>query len=159
MALDRGIPRSTARGWLRDHDSSSVVSTDVIDQDTASLQLEVLALQRKIKRLTGTTSSTPTLIDVGGIENHNTSVDEIVKECLLKRVLEQTEISCSNSMIESFWKSDQTPMVVSEHTRFGFDGSRSCFILRYRAQHQASTLCVQRTNSRRNVLRQRNRHP
>jgi hypothetical protein len=52
IALEHGIPRSTARGWLRDHDSPSVVSTDVVDQDTASLQLEVLALRRKVKRLT-----------------------------------------------------------------------------------------------------------
>ena len=40
----------------------------------------------------------------GGIENYNTSVDTIVDEGLLKRVLAQTEISFSNSMIESFWK-------------------------------------------------------
>lgn len=52
IALEHGIPRSTARGWLRDHDLSSVVSIEVIDQDTASLQLEMLALRRKVKRLT-----------------------------------------------------------------------------------------------------------
>lgn len=52
IALENGIPRSTARGWLRDHDSPSVVSTDVIGQDTACLQMEVLALRRKVKRLT-----------------------------------------------------------------------------------------------------------
>jgi hypothetical protein len=52
IALQQGIPRSTARGWLKRHDLPSVVSTDVIDQDTASLQLEVLALRRKVKRLT-----------------------------------------------------------------------------------------------------------
>lgn len=40
----------------------------------------------------------------GGVENYNTSVDTIVDEGLLKRVLAQTEISFSNSMIESFWK-------------------------------------------------------
>ena len=52
IALEHGIPRSTARGWLRVHDSPSVVSTDVIGQDTACLQMEVLALRRKVKRLT-----------------------------------------------------------------------------------------------------------
>ncbi len=57
------------------------------------------------KALEGSTSVTPTLMVDGGIENYNTSVDEIVKEGLLKRVLAQTEISFSNSMIESFWKS------------------------------------------------------
>jgi putative transposase len=40
----------------------------------------------------------------GGIENYNASVDSIVDDGLLKRVLAQTEISFSNSMIESSWK-------------------------------------------------------
>ncbi len=56
------------------------------------------------KALDGTTPSTPTLMVDGGIENYNKSVDEIVEEGLLNRVLAQTEVSFSNSMIESFWK-------------------------------------------------------
>jgi|GEM_PF-4776243 len=45
IALEHGIPRSTARGWLRRHDSPLVVSTDVVNYDAASLQVEVLALR------------------------------------------------------------------------------------------------------------------
>jgi transposase InsO family protein len=56
------------------------------------------------KSLEGSTTSVPTLMVDGGIENYNTSVDEIVDEGLLKRVLAQSEINFSNSMIESFWK-------------------------------------------------------
>ncbi len=56
------------------------------------------------KSLEGSTTSIPTLMVDGGIENFNASVDAIVDEGLLKRVLAQTEISFSNSMIESFWK-------------------------------------------------------
>jgi len=52
IGLEHGIPRSTARGWLRRHDSPLVVSTDVVNHDAASLQVEVLALRRKVKRLT-----------------------------------------------------------------------------------------------------------
>lgn len=52
MALEHGIPRSTARGWLERLDSPSVVSFDGVDQDATALQLEVLALRRKVKRLT-----------------------------------------------------------------------------------------------------------
>lgn len=51
IALEQGIPRSTARGWLERLDSLLVVSTDVVDQDVTALQLEVLALRRKVKRL------------------------------------------------------------------------------------------------------------
>ncbi len=52
LALEHGIPRFTARGWLERLDSPSVVSSDVVDQDATALQLEALALRRKVKRLT-----------------------------------------------------------------------------------------------------------
>jgi len=52
IALEHGIPRSTARGWLERLDSPSVFSTDVFHRDATALQLEVLALRRKVKRLT-----------------------------------------------------------------------------------------------------------
>ena len=52
IALEHGIPRSTARGWLGRLDSPSVISTDVVHQDATALQLEVLALRRKVKRMT-----------------------------------------------------------------------------------------------------------
>ena len=40
----------------------------------------------------------------GGVENFNTAVDELVKEGLLKRILAQTDISSSNSMVEAFFR-------------------------------------------------------
>jgi transposase InsO family protein len=49
-------------------------------------------------------SETPTVIVDGGIENYNSAVDELVKSDVLKRVLAQTEIRSSNSMIESWWR-------------------------------------------------------
>ncbi len=43
------------------------------------------------------------LVD-GGVENFNPAVDKIVESGLLSRVLAQTEITYSNSLIESWWR-------------------------------------------------------
>ena len=50
------------------------------------------------------TSGKPTVFVDGGSENFNGAVDELIKSGLLKRVLAQTEITYSNSMIESWWR-------------------------------------------------------
>lgn len=49
-------------------------------------------------------SDEPTVLVDGGVENYNTAVDKVIEPGLLKRVLAQTEIRCSNSMIESWWR-------------------------------------------------------
>lgn len=51
-----------------------------------------------------TATSQPTVLVDGGIENFNSAVDEVVASGILKRVLAQTEISFSNSLIESRWR-------------------------------------------------------
>lgn len=55
--------------------------------------------------LKGMPSATTTLMVDGGVENFNFAVDEVLESGLLKRVLAQTDISFSNSMIESWWRS------------------------------------------------------
>ncbi len=46
----------------------------------------------------------PTLLVDGGVENFNHAVDELVDSGLLRRLLAQTDISFSNSLIESWWR-------------------------------------------------------
>ena len=46
----------------------------------------------------------PRLLVDGGVENFNKAVDELVDAGLLKRVLARTEITFSNSLIESWWR-------------------------------------------------------
>jgi len=46
----------------------------------------------------------PTVLVDGGVENFNSAVDEVVESGLLMRILAQTEITFSNSMIESWWR-------------------------------------------------------
>ena len=40
----------------------------------------------------------------GGTENFNSAVDELVNDGVLKRILAQTDITASNSMIEAFFR-------------------------------------------------------
>jgi transposase InsO family protein len=47
----------------------------------------------------------PTLFADAGVENVNGDVDALIESGLLKRVLAQTEIHFSNSMIEAWWRS------------------------------------------------------
>ncbi len=57
----------------------------------------------------------PTLLVDGGVENYNSAVDELVDSGILKRVLAQTDISFSNSLIESWWD-------YSSHCTFAVSG-------------------------------------
>jgi len=52
----------------------------------------------------GISGGKPTLFVDGGVENFNGAVDELIVSGLLSRVLAQTEITFSNSMIESWWR-------------------------------------------------------
>lgn len=47
----------------------------------------------------------PTVVADKGVENRNGDMDALIASGLLRRVLAQTEIRQSNSMIEAWWKS------------------------------------------------------
>ena len=50
LAVRYGVPRSTARGWLK-QSRANVVSIDVLNMDAAALQQEVLRLRRRTAQL------------------------------------------------------------------------------------------------------------
>ena len=50
LAIQHGVPRSTARGWLT-RTSTEVVTLDVLELDTVRLQHEVLRFRRRIAQL------------------------------------------------------------------------------------------------------------
>ena len=52
----------------------------------------------------GVDQGVPTVLADGGTENFNGPVDELINSGLLRRVLAGTEITYSNSMIESWWR-------------------------------------------------------
>ena len=49
-ALRRGVPRSTARGWLS-ATRAEVVTLDVVERDVLALQNELLQMRRRVERL------------------------------------------------------------------------------------------------------------
>ncbi len=49
-ATRRGVPRSTARGWLTKA-RAEVVTVDVLDMDVLDLQQEILVLRKRVARL------------------------------------------------------------------------------------------------------------
>ncbi|GAC1667806.1 MAG: hypothetical protein PVS2B1_25790 [Candidatus Dormibacteraceae bacterium] len=52
----------------------------------------------------GDVSGKPLVLADGGVENFNGAVDELIGSGVLNRVLAQTEIAFSNSLIESWWR-------------------------------------------------------
>ena len=52
----------------------------------------------------GVVNDKPILLADAGVENVNGAVNELIDSGLLKRVLAQTEIAFSNSLIESWWR-------------------------------------------------------
>ena len=53
---------------------------------------------------TDSTESPPTLLADNGIENKTKAINELVNSGALQRIFAQTEIACSNSMIEAWWR-------------------------------------------------------
>jgi transposase InsO family protein len=57
-----------------------------------------------VQAASGLADQQPTLLADGGVENCNRAVDRLIQSGLLKRLLAQTEIGFSNSLIESWWR-------------------------------------------------------
>ena len=65
VATDLGVPRSTARGWLR-KTPRRVVSLNVTDSRENELQHEILQLRRRIQKLTSLLRLVVVLLRVSG---------------------------------------------------------------------------------------------
>jgi hypothetical protein len=50
VATRRGVPRSTAAGWLR-AERQDIVTLDILDKTESQLQAEVLKLRRRVRVL------------------------------------------------------------------------------------------------------------
>jgi hypothetical protein len=65
IATDLGVPRSTARGWLRE-EPRVVVSLHVTNLRTSELQQEIVALRRRVRKLTALLRLTLALLRSSG---------------------------------------------------------------------------------------------
>ena len=99
-----------------------------------------------------TSSAVPTALVDGGVENFNSAVDKLVQTGLLKRVLAQTEIQFSNSMIESWWRVLKHQWLYLNSVGPCRDRPEAGRVLRRTAQPAPSALSVSGPDSRRDVL-------
>ena len=72
-------------------------------EPAATASLLVKAGEASRQKETDLTRATTLMVD-GGVENFNEAVDQLVDGGALKRIVAQTDIRFSNSMIESFWR-------------------------------------------------------
>ena len=63
-----------------------------------------VAVLNEARQAVEVAAAAPTLLADGGVENVNAGVDELIDGGVLRRVLAQTEIAFSNSLIESWWR-------------------------------------------------------
>jgi len=82
-----------------DNFSRRILSWKVNDRLDPAATAQILLTASK-----GMANSKPMLVADGGVENCNGAINELIDSGLLKRVLAQTEITFSNSMIESWWR-------------------------------------------------------
>jgi hypothetical protein len=61
-AIRRGVPRSTARGWLT-QTQAKVFTLDLVDKDILVLQQEVLALRARVERLGSITPTCGSVVE------------------------------------------------------------------------------------------------
>jgi transposase InsO family protein len=82
-----------------DNFSRRILAWKVTPTFDAGATAEILLTASK-----GVDHGVPTVLVDGGTENFNGPVDELINSGLLHRILAGTEITYSNSMIESWWR-------------------------------------------------------
>jgi hypothetical protein len=88
IATHLGVPRSTARGWLRKV-PKVVVSLDVTNLTASELQREVLALRRRIKKLTALLRLTLALLRTSGFTLTDDSLPDGHAKARILRAIER----------------------------------------------------------------------
>lgn len=91
LAVDCGVPRSTAYGWLtRPH--AEVVSIEVCDKDVAELQRKVLLLRRHNARLVAVLRLVVTVVKAMGFPMAYVRLTEKNKRIRILRAIEQARV-------------------------------------------------------------------
>ena len=88
-AIRRGVPRSTARGWLS-LSRAEVVTLDTDEKDTLGLQQEVLLLRNRIERLVALLRLVVVLVNVPGFSLAGARITDGPRKLALLRVIERS---------------------------------------------------------------------
>jgi putative transposase len=89
LAVRYGVPRSTARGWLK-QSRTDVVSIDVLDMDAEALQREVLFLRRRLTRLMALLHLVIVAFKVSGFSFDRVRIPDGARKQRLLRAIERT---------------------------------------------------------------------
>ncbi|MDE0866910.1 MAG: hypothetical protein OSA98_24285, partial [Rubripirellula sp.] len=85
-AVRHGVPRSTARGWLR-APANQVISIEVVQLDVAALQEEVIRLQSRVQKLIAMLRVVLAVLKLSGYSlNHERVPDGKQKRKLLRAI-------------------------------------------------------------------------
>ena len=95
--------RSRVRSPLRTNDSCRLLPWRVAASFQPAVTADLLS-----EAANGMGTANPQVLVDGGVENYNSDVDEVIESGLLTRVLAQTEIRFSNSLIESWCEGSST---------------------------------------------------
>ncbi len=90
----RGVPRSTARGWLTST-RAEIVTIDVFDMDVLSLQQEVLALRNRVERLVALLRLLVVLTRVSDISLTRVRFSDGETKALLLRAIDRSRSALS----------------------------------------------------------------
>ena len=89
LAVRHGVPRSTARGWLK-QSRTDVVSIDVLDMDAEALQREVLSLRRRVSRLLSLLNLVVVAIRVVDFSSDRVRIPDGTRKHRLLQAIERT---------------------------------------------------------------------
>ncbi len=88
-ATRRGVPRSTAHGWLTST-RATVVTLDVADRDFITLHNELLVLRQRVEKLVALLRLMAVLLRVTGVSLNNTRVSDGSSKAALLRAIERS---------------------------------------------------------------------
>ncbi len=88
-ATRRGVPRSTARGWMT-ATWPRVITVDVVDMDVRRLQQEVLTLRKRVERLAGILRLVVVLLKVSGFSLARARIPDGARKVSLLRVIDRS---------------------------------------------------------------------
>jgi transposase InsO family protein len=92
LAVRRGVPRSTARGWLC-CSRKEVVTLDVLEATGEELQHEVLRLRRRNEKLRAVLGIVVAILKVSGFTLANCRLPDSEKKAMLLRAIERSRSS------------------------------------------------------------------
>jgi len=86
LALDLGVPRSTARGWLR-RAPREIVSIDALDHTAEDLRRELVALRRRVAKLRAFLRLAVAVLHAAGVSLRDVRLPEGAKKRLVLRAV------------------------------------------------------------------------